>query len=104
MSLQPIAGQTKSWCRQFFDEWTTGRWRSERADLGRGVVNKMDAALQYAALEWPVFPVHTPTGDHIQPCSCRRITCPRIGKHSCHKNTCKDGGKHPCHQSVCDSA
>lgn len=62
------------------------------------------AALRYADLGWPVFPVHTPTGDAVRPCSCRRVTCPRPGKHLCHKNTCKDRGRHPCHQSVCDSA
>jgi Bifunctional DNA primase/polymerase, N-terminal/Primase C terminal 1 (PriCT-1) len=66
-------------------------------------MNKMEAALEYAAMGWPVFPVHAPTGDTAKPCSCRKITCPRIGKHPCHKNTCKDKGKHPCHQSVCDS-
>lgn len=62
------------------------------------------AALRYADLGWPVFPVHTPTGDVAKPCSCRRVTCPRVGKHPCHKNTCRDRGRHPCHQSVCESA
>lgn len=62
------------------------------------------AALRYAELGWPVFPVHTPTGDATKPCSCRRVTCLRLGKHPCHKNTCRDRGRHPCHQSVCDSA
>jgi putative DNA primase/helicase len=60
-------------------------------------------ALRYAELGWPVFPVHTPTGDPAKPCSCRRVTCAQIGEHLCHKNICKDRGKHPCHQSVCDS-
>jgi len=68
-------------------------------------MNKMGAiALRYAEFGWPVFPVHTPSGDAARPCSCRRATCPRIGMHPCHKNTCKDRGNHPCHQSVCDSA
>jgi putative DNA primase/helicase len=68
-------------------------------------MNKMMAiALQYAEFGWPVFPIHTPTGDNAMPCSCRRITCPQLGKHPCHKNSCKDRGKHPCHQIVCDSA
>ncbi len=68
-------------------------------------MNKMMAiALQYAEFGWPVFPIHTPTGDNAKPCSCRRITCPQLGKHPCHKNSCKDRGKHPCHQIVCDSA
>jgi hypothetical protein len=65
-------------------------------------MNYMKAALRYAALGWPVFPVHTPTsGDPAKPCSCRRVQCPRIGKHLCHKNDCKDKNKHTCHQSVC---
>ncbi|HYJ85424.1 MAG TPA: bifunctional DNA primase/polymerase [Pyrinomonadaceae bacterium] len=68
-------------------------------------MNKMMAiALQYAEFGWPVFPIHTPTGDDAKPCSCWRVACPRIGKHPCHRNTCKDMGKHPCHQSVCESA
>ena len=68
-------------------------------------MNKMGAiALQYAEFGWPVFPVHTPSGDIARPCSCRRGACPQLGEHPRHKNTCKDRGKHPCHQSVCDSA
>ncbi|MCI0388981.1 MAG: bifunctional DNA primase/polymerase [Acidobacteria bacterium] len=66
-------------------------------------INKIEAARRYAKNGWPVFPVHTPTGDPAKPCSCRRVTCPQIGNHPCHKNTCKDSGNHPCHQSVCDS-
>jgi putative DNA primase/helicase len=67
-------------------------------------MNKIGSiALRYAEFGWPVFPVHTPTGDLAKPCSCRRVTCPQIGKHPCHKNTCKYRGKHQCHQSVCDS-
>jgi len=62
------------------------------------------AALRYAELGWPTFPVHTPTGDAARPCSCKRGACPRLGKHPCHKNTCRDMGGHPCHQSVCASA
>ncbi len=67
-------------------------------------MSKMAVALRYAELGWPVFPVHTPTGDTAKPCSCRRGACPQIGEHPCHKNTCRDRGRHPCHQSVCDSA
>src|SRR5215510_11489614 len=68
-------------------------------------MNKMGAiALQYAEFGWPVFPVHTPTGDTARPCSCRRVTCPQIGKHPCHKNTCKGRGKHLCNLFVCASA
>src|SRR5215467_5273915 len=71
----------------------------------RILMNRMKiAALRYAELGWPVFPVHTPTGDAARPCSCRRGACPRLGKHPCHKNTCRDMGGHPCHQSVCASA
>lgn len=69
---------------------------------GRGI-NKIEAARRYAETGWPVFPVHTPTGDPARPCSCGRVACPRLGKHQCHQNTCKDKGNHPCHQSVCDS-
>lgn len=61
------------------------------------------AARRYAAINWKVFPVHTPTGVRAMPCSCRRVACPLIDKHPCHKNTCKDKGKHLCHQSVCDT-
>jgi putative DNA primase/helicase len=68
-------------------------------------MNRMKlTALRYIEYGWPVFPVHTPTGDVTRPCSCMRGTCPHIGEHPCHKNTCKNRGKHPCHQSVCDSA
>jgi putative DNA primase/helicase len=66
-------------------------------------MSKREAALRYAEIGWPVFPIHAPTGDPAKPCSCRGATCPRIGKHPCHKNACKDKDKHPCHQSVCDS-
>ena len=68
-------------------------------------MNKMRAiALPYAEFGWPVFPVHTPTGDTTRPCSCRRATCPQLGNHPCHKNTCKDRRQHPCHQAACNSA
>ncbi len=65
-------------------------------------MNNKDEALQYAEFGWPVFPIHTPTGESARPCSCRKINCPRIGKHPCHSSACKDKGRHPCHQSVCD--
>jgi len=49
-------------------------------------MNKMRAvALRYAEFGWPVFPVHTPTGNGARPCSCRRITRPQLGEHPCHK-------------------
>jgi len=69
---------------------------------GRGI-NKIEAARRYAETGWPVFPVHTPTRDPARPCSCGRVTCPRVSTHPCHKNTCKDKGNHPCHRSVCNS-
>lgn len=37
------------------------------------------AALRYAALGWPVLPMHTPTPDGG--CSCRRANCDAPGKH-----------------------
>lgn len=37
------------------------------------------AALRYAALAWPVLPLHTPTPDGG--CSCRPPSCDAIGKH-----------------------
>jgi hypothetical protein len=37
------------------------------------------AALRYAALGWPVLPLHTP--DHGRRCSCGRPNCPKPGKH-----------------------
>ncbi len=63
----------------------------------------LEAALCYAANGWPVVPLHTPTGNANQPCSCRRTTCPQVGEHPCHKNICKSAGNHPCHQTVCDA-
>jgi putative DNA primase/helicase len=67
-------------------------------------MNKLvTAALRYAGFGWRVIPAHTPTDDPARPCSCRKVTCSRIGKHSCHKNTCSRIGKHPCHQTACDS-
>jgi putative DNA primase/helicase len=67
-------------------------------------MNNMEAALRYAALGWPIIPVHSPTpGDPAKPCSCSRVKCPRIGRHLCHKNNCKYQDKHLCHQSVCES-
>jgi Bifunctional DNA primase/polymerase, N-terminal len=64
-------------------------------------LTNLDAALKYAALGWLVLPLHTPTGNLDQPCSCRKTECPQKGKHPCHSNSCKEKGNHPCHQSVC---
>jgi len=63
----------------------------------------LTASLEYARRGWPVVPLHSPTGNFDQPCSCRRATCLQVGKHPCHKNTCKDQGKHQCHQTICES-
>lgn len=41
-------------------------------------VNQLAAALRYAALGWPVFPLHTPSGEG---CSCLASDCKSIGKH-----------------------
>lgn len=41
-------------------------------------VNQLAAALRYAALGWPVFPLHTPVGDG---CSCADTACKSTGKH-----------------------
>jgi Bifunctional DNA primase/polymerase, N-terminal/Primase C terminal 1 (PriCT-1) len=67
-------------------------------------MNNMEAALRYAALGWPIIPVHSPAfGDPGNPCSCSRVRCPRIGRHLCHKNNCKYKDQHLCHQSGCES-
>src|SRR4051812_27728958 len=39
----------------------------------------LHAAITYAALGWPVFPVHSATA--ADGCSCHRRSCPRPGKH-----------------------
>jgi Bifunctional DNA primase/polymerase, N-terminal len=44
-----------------------------------GNPNLPAAAMRYAALGWPVLPLHTP--DHERPCSCWRAGCPTPGKH-----------------------
>lgn len=41
-------------------------------------VDMLTAALEYAALGWPVLPVHTPTNGG---CSCGRSDCDQNGKH-----------------------
>ena len=46
--------------------------RAELSKRGR-------AALRYAALSWPVLPLHTPDRDGA--CSCARRHCPKPGKH-----------------------
>lgn len=40
-----------------------------------------DAALEYAALGWPVCPAAHPTPDGARACSCDRVGCPDPGAH-----------------------
>lgn len=47
----------------------------------------LGAALEYACLGWPVFPLHTPTETG---CSCRKPGCKDIGKHPRTKNGLRD--------------
>ena len=47
-----------------------------------------EAALDYAACEWAVFPVHTPRLGGA--CSCNRHPCPSVGKHPRTRNGLKD--------------
>lgn len=51
------------------------------------IVAPAEAALAYAALGWPVLPLHTPTGGV---CSCNRNDCDSVGKHPRNANG-KDG-------------
>jgi bifunctional DNA primase/polymerase-like protein/AAA domain-containing protein/primase-like protein len=48
----------------------------------------LDAALQYAAWRWRVFPLHTPSPGGG--CSCGRPTCTDQGKHPRTRNGCHD--------------
>lgn len=41
-------------------------------------LNKHEAALQYAGLGWPVFPVHS-LRNHV--CTCGNAACKNVGKH-----------------------
>jgi Bifunctional DNA primase/polymerase, N-terminal len=47
--------------------------------VGDVPIDPAAAALRYAALGWPVLPLHTP--DHDGRCSCGRADCPKPGKH-----------------------
>src|SRR5262245_8080146 len=46
------------------------------------MMNPLESAAQrYAEIGWPVFPLHTPTGDPDKPCSCHKTDCQNVGKH-----------------------
>lgn len=47
-------------------------------DAPEATVSQLAAALRYASLGWPVFPLHTPTSSG---CSCASAQCGSIGKH-----------------------
>jgi hypothetical protein len=38
-------------------------------------------AIKLARRGFPVFPLHTPTGDEAKPCSCNKADCSNVGKH-----------------------
>lgn len=50
------------------------------ADGGTPVA-PLTAALAYAHHGWAVFPLHTPTGMSLRPCSCNQPNCQSVGKH-----------------------
>ena len=56
---------------------TATRWRGAR----RGQARQRDAALEYAALGWPVCQAAHPTPDGARACSCDRVGCPDPGAH-----------------------
>ncbi|MBP7661590.1 MAG: bifunctional DNA primase/polymerase [Burkholderiaceae bacterium] len=62
----------------------------------------LDYALAYAAIGWPVFPVHSvdqstnaDTGEIVSRCSCGDAACDRVGKHPRTANGLKDATTSP---------
>ena len=53
----------------------------------------LEAALAYAALGWPVIPLHTPVGEGR--CSCGLPKCDSIGKHPRTRHGRTDGSRDP---------
>lgn len=54
------------------------------------------AALQLAALGWPVFPVHTPVvNGEVVRCSCGKADCTSVGKHPNTRHGIKDATTDP---------
>ena len=54
----------------------------------------LDAALEYAAMNWSVIPLHTPTAENT--CSCRdKDRCQNVGKHPRTQNGLKDATTDP---------
>jgi hypothetical protein len=51
------------------------------------------AAARYAALRWPVLPLHTP--EHEGPCSCGRAGCSKPGKHPRTRHGLRDASTDP---------
>jgi hypothetical protein len=58
-----------------------------------GNPNLPAAAARYAALGWPVLPLHTP--DHTGRCSCGRAGCPTPGKHPRTRQGLRDASADP---------
>jgi hypothetical protein len=58
-----------------------------------GDAKLLAAAVRYAALGWPVLPLHTP--DHEGRCSCGRAGCSKPGKHPRTRHGLRDASADP---------